>query len=232
MNINRYRQVKFRHITLLCALPLFAACGHEEKKGQCGFLDFVTSGCINVVIEQILTGGGSGSGGSSGSSGSGGVGSDGSAGGTDGGGESGGPVVATPYGSNKYDEYEPNNSFENANPVQFPDVEGNITIEGSVHENDDPSDYFIVTPSRSGGFAVHLHYPCNDTCSRLELVVDDAVYISVYDQYQTSIDGTPVGTVTEQLFVMDMTAGIPYYFAVHGYNTGAQSFPYVFRISE
>lgn len=229
MTIKRYRQVKIRHIALLCALPLFAACGHEEEKGQCGFLDFVTSACLNIVFEQILTGGGSGGGGSSGSSG---VGSGGSTGGTDGSGNSGGPVVVTPYGSKIYDEYEPNNTFENANPVQFPDVEGNITIYGNVHENDDPSDYFIVSPSRTGLFSVSLYYPCNDTCSRLELVVDDAVHISVYDQNQTSIDGTPVGTVTEQHFVMDMTAGIPYYFAVHGYNTGEQSFPYVFRISE
>ncbi len=228
MNINRYRQLKLRHIALIFSLPFFAAC-EDEQKGQCGFLDFVTSACINVVIEQILTGGSSGG---SGSSGSGGVTTGGSTGETGGSGNTVGPVAAIPYGHIKFDELEPNNSFENANPVQFPDAEGNIRIAGSVHESDDPSDYFIVSPSRSGLVSVTLYYPCNDTCSKLEMVVDDAIYITAYDQYQTSIDGTPIGTVTKQHFVMYMTAGIPYYFAVHGYNTGTQPFPYVFRLSE
>jgi hypothetical protein len=229
MNIKRYLPVSLRHIALLCMLPFFAACGEEEEKGVCSFLDFVTSACINKVVEQILTGGSTGGSGSSGAGGS-------SGGSTGGNPVEGGtivdPVVVTPYGSNSYDEYEPNNSFENANPIQFPEEEGNISITGGVHEADDPSDYFIVSPSRSGLFSVSLYYPCNDTCSRLELAVDDAIYISVYDQNQTSIDGTPIGTVAEQHFVMDMTAGIPYYFAVHGYNTGEQPFPYLFRISE
>ncbi len=223
------RQWKFTHIALICVLPLFTACGGKEKS-NCSLGDLITSFCLNVVIEQALTGGssaGDASGSSGGSSGS----SDtsGSSGGSTGSDDS---VVSQPYGLNRFDEFEPNDIFENANPVQFPAVVGTIRITGSVQENEDPSDFFIVSPDRSGSFAIRLYYPCTESCSELVVVVDDAVYLTAYDQNQTSIVGTPIGTVTEQGFSIDMTPGLPYYFAVHGHNTGAQPFPYILALSE
>ena len=52
------------------------------------------------------------------------------------------------------------------------------------------------------------------------------MYIAVYDQSQTTIASTPIGTVARQIFTVDLTAGLAYYVEINGYNTGPDSFAY------
>ncbi len=126
---------------------------------------------------------------------------------------------------NRVNEYEPNNTLNNANVVQFltapMDTSVGIDIKGNVHDTDDQADFFIFTPDRSGSY---LFYLCADTCA--EFVEDDAVYVMLYDQYQTTIVSTPVGTVAEQVFSAELTAGLAYYVEVHGVSTASMSYAY------
>jgi hypothetical protein len=116
-------------------------------------------------------------------------------------------------------EYEPNNTLDNANPVSFrsaaPEEHIGIDITGAVNQDDDQADFFIFTPPRSGQFLVYL---CTDTCA--DSLQSDQVYLSVYDQGQTTIVSTPVGTVETQRLSVDLVAGLAYYVEVNGYNTG------------
>jgi hypothetical protein len=116
-------------------------------------------------------------------------------------------------------EYEPNNTLDNANPVSFlsaaPEEHIGIDITGAVNQDDDQADFFIFTPQRSGQFLVYL---CTETCA--DSLQSDQVYLSVYDQGQTTIVSTPVGTVETQRLSVDLVAGLAYYVEVNGYNTG------------
>jgi hypothetical protein len=122
-------------------------------------------------------------------------------------------------------EYEPNNMLDNANPVNFrsaaPDEHIGIDITGAVNQDDDPADFFIFTPPRSGQFLVYL---CSDTCA--DSLQSDQVYLMVYDQSQSTIAGTPVGTFETQRLSVDLVAGLAYYVEVNGYNTGSTAEDY------
>ena len=115
--------------------------------------------------------------------------------------------------------------MDNANNVQFPpapsDASAAVEITGAVKQDDDPADFFIFTPIRSDTFAVYL---CAETCT--EQVEGDSVYIAIYDQAQTTIASTPIGTVAKQIFTADLTAGLAYYVEINGYNTGPDGFAY------
>lgn len=126
---------------------------------------------------------------------------------------------------NFHEEYEPNNTLDNANPVSFrsaaPDEHIGIDITGAVNQDDDQADFFILTPPRSGQFLVYL---CTDTCT--DSLQSDQVYLSVYDQNQTTIASTPVGTVETQRLSVDLVAGLAYYVEMNGYNTGSTAIDY------
>ena len=113
-------------------------------------------------------------------------------------------------------EYEPNNLLDNANVVTFPAGSTNestgLRLSGAVQGTSDIADYFVFTPTRSGA---HLIYLCADTCD--ESLEDDSTYIMIYDQNQTTIASTPVGTIAKQEFAVDLTAGFAYYVEVNGY---------------
>ncbi len=112
------------------------------------------------------------------------------------------------------DEYEPNNLLDNANIVTFASESANENrgLRGSVQSTDDIADYFIFTPKRS---SAHHIYLCADSCD--ESIEDDTVYIMIYDQNQTTIASTPVGTMAKQEFAVELTAGLAYYIEVNGY---------------
>ena len=140
------------------------------------------------------------------------------------------PPPSQPPGSNVvrinfHTEYEPNNTLDNANPVSFrnatPDEHIGIDITGSVNQADDQADFFIFTPPRSGQFLIYL---CTDTCA--ESLQSDEVYLMVYDQSQSTIASTPVGTVETQRLSVDLVAGLAYYVEVNGYNTGSTAEDY------
>ena len=116
-------------------------------------------------------------------------------------------------------EFEPNSTLNNANPVAFRNAtaEKHIGIEiiGSISQTDDTSDFFIFTPPRSGHFLVYL---CDESCR--ETLHSEQVYLMVYDQSQSTIASTPVGSVVKQQLGVDLLMGLAYYVEVNGYNIG------------
>ncbi len=117
-------------------------------------------------------------------------------------------------------EYEPNNAPDNANVLSLPAA----TINGSVLKGDDASDFFIFTPTQSGSYRFSV---CEGICEGA--AEDDAVYVMVYDQSQTTIAGTPVGTVSTQEITAELTAGMAYYIEINAYN--ADAFAYDYRLA-
>jgi len=140
------------------------------------------------------------------------------------------PPPPPPPGSNivvisRHVEYEPNNTLDNANPVQFKNAAADehigLDITGTVNQSTDSSDFFVFTPPRSGPFLVYL---CSTTCG--EPLQSDAVYLMVYDQSQSTIASTSMGGVQTQQFSVELVAGLAYYVEVNGYNTGASTLDY------
>lgn len=168
--------------------------------------------------EQTYSGSSSSSGSGSGSS---------SGSGSDTGGDSGGTATDNSHAANiaRYAEYEPNNSPENANPVAFPavsaDVVPGIEITGAVRDVSDESDYFILSPIRSGDYAIYL---CADTC--MEHPTDSMVAIRVIDQFGTVIAGNPLYEESTKIVTAALDAGIPYYVQVVGFDTHAEEYQY------
>ena len=122
-------------------------------------------------------------------------------------------------------EFEPNSTLDNANPVAFRNATADkhigIEITGSVSQTDDSSDFFILSPPRSGHFLVYL---CDESCG--ETLHSEQVYLMVYDQSQTTIAGTPLGSVVKQQLGVNLLAGLAYYVEVNGYNTGPSPVDY------
>lgn len=231
MKQSRPTKTTIALIALLGIMPIFAACGGGD--GDVGTLADVGSSSgdsggsrnCNLLILLLTVGiicadegasqppGGNSSGSTGGGSGSGSSGSTGS----------GGTRQAR---IGHFTEFEPNSTLDNANVIQLPVVtdvntSAGIDITGSVQDDTDPSDFFIFTPSRSDAYLVYL---CADTCA--EQVNDDAVYLMVYDQNQTTIASTTIGMVEEQRLVVELTAGLAYYVEVNGYNTASMRYDY------
>ena len=122
-------------------------------------------------------------------------------------------------------EFEPNSTLDNANPVAFRNATADkhigIEITGSVSQTDDSSDFFILSPPRSGHFLVYL---CDESCG--ETLHSERVYLMVYDQSQSTIVSTSLGSVVKQQLGVDLLAGLAYYVEVNGYNTGPSPVDY------
>ncbi len=110
-------------------------------------------------------------------------------------------------------EYEPNSSLNNANPVSL--TSDGLAIAGTITGASDVTDHFVFTPPQSGSYGVYL---CDGSCDRV--LESAALNIMVFDQTQTTITGTPLGSQNEQAVTVNMDAGIAYYVAVSGYNSG------------
>jgi hypothetical protein len=106
-----------------------------------------------------------------------------------------------------FDEYEPNSSLQNSNPITLGDA--GVKISGAMNFESDMADSFLFTPSQSGAYDLYL---CGNSCS--EILVSDALSLMVLDQSQTTIDGTALGSSTEQVMTLDLHAGLPYYVEV------------------
>jgi hypothetical protein len=146
---------------------------------------------------------------------------------TSGGSTSGGSTSGVSRSANiaRYAEYEPNNALDTANPVAFPSVSGDtvpgIKITGSVQDESDASDYFILTPNQSGTYLVYL---CADTCT--EQPTDSMVAISIIDQFGTVIVENPLFEESTKFLMANLDAGLPYYVQIIAFNTGEQAYPY------
>lgn len=129
------------------------------------------------------------------------------------------------------DEYEPNNVLDNANVVTLPSGSPELTrglvLNGSVQSIDDATDHFVFTPVRNGSHRIFL---CADTCG--EVFEDDTVYIMIYDQNQTTIASTPVGTTARQEIEAELTAGFAYYVEINGYNATGERYDYRLSIMD
>jgi hypothetical protein len=115
--------------------------------------------------------------------------------------------------------------LDTANPVAFPSVSGDtvpgIKITGSVQDESDASDYFILTPNQSGTYLVYL---CADTCT--EQPMDSMVAISIIDQFGTVIVENPLFEESTKFLMANLDAGLPYYVQIIAFNTGEQAYPY------
>ena len=120
-------------------------------------------------------------------------------------------------------EYEPNSSLNNANPVSL--TSDGLAIAGTITGIDDVTDHFVFTPPQSGSYGVYL---CDGSCDRV--LESAALNIMVFDQTQTTITGTPLGSQNEQAVTLNMDAGIAYYVAVSGYNSGPTTSSYQLAI--
>lgn len=120
-------------------------------------------------------------------------------------------------------EYEPNSSLDNANPVSLA-IDG-IAIAGTITGASDVTDHFVFTPPQSGSYSVYL---CDGSCD--QVLESAALNIMVFDQTQTTIIGTPLGSQSEQAVTVNMVAGIAYYVAVSGYNSGPTTSSYQLAI--
>lgn len=120
-------------------------------------------------------------------------------------------------------EYEPNSSLNNANPVSL--TSDGLAIAGTITGDSDVTDHFVFTPPQSGRYFVYL---CDGSCDQ---VLESAVLnIMVFDQSQTTITGTPLGSQSEQGVTVNMDAGLAYYVAVSGYNLNLSTSNYQLAI--
>lgn len=188
--------------TLLMVLAALAACGGSEDEQPCSqTLAVLTAGlCLLGEVTYSSTS------------------------------TSGSSSIPPPPSSNtvvirRVVEFEPNSTLDNANPVAFRNATADqhigIEITGSVSQTDDSSDFFILSPPRSGHFLVYL---CDESCG--ETLHSEQVYLMVYDQSQSTIASTPLGSVVKQLLGVDLLAGLAYYVEVNGYNTGPSPVDY------
>jgi hypothetical protein len=138
-------------------------------------------------------------------------------------------LSSTPSGATN-DEYEPNNVLANANLLSLPamstDAAEPVTIGGSITSLVDATDFFIFTPPASGAYRLFVCAASCDTAA-----IDDAVYLMVYDQSQTTVAATPVGISAEQLVDVELTAGLAYYIEINGYNVGDVRYDYELAFS-
>ena len=131
--------------------------------------------------------------------------------------------------SRQFGEYEPNNSLDNGNIISIlfgkKDAPAGLEIGGTLHDAEDAADFFVFTPSHSDTYIAYL---CANTCN--EILQDDGVYLMIYDQGQTTIAATPIGSATMQEISADLTAGLAYYVEVRSFSGEAASRDYRLRI--
>lgn len=124
-----------------------------------------------------------------------------------------------------FEEYEPNNTLDNANVVAFPIVSDDrlagIEISGAVLGTSDESDFFILTPDHSENYAIYL---CEATCA--EHPTDNKVAIQVFDQFGELIAGNPLYVESTKIVTADLDMGLPYYVKIIGFDTEGQEYAY------
>ncbi len=116
------------------------------------------------------------------------------------------------------DEYEPNDELNNANVVDFSRqlqaTDGQFELRGRLENSEDIADFYVFTPPRTGTYRFNL---CTDDC--LIRQEDWVTYVMLYDQSQTTLASTPIGTASYQEFAVDLVRGLTYYVEINGYNT-------------
>jgi len=125
-------------------------------------------------------------------------------------------AIAGPIGTNgteaevaRFDAFEPNNSFNNANIVTFPFTNDGVSIGSNLSGAGDDTDTFIFTPNRTG---LHSIYVCAETCA--SAAEDDTLSIMLLDQSQTTVDSTVASGTSNLEVAAELIAGMAYYVQV------------------
>lgn len=132
---------------------------------------------------------------------------------------------------NRYQAFEPNDSFHNANIVEFPIVAEptsiGVEITGTVRQSDDPSDYIVFSVTRA---ATYLVYLCADTC--IEHPSDDKVALLVYDANHNLLRSNPLDQSSEKKLFVQFEQGLTYYVELRANNTGSEIYSYRLVVNE
>lgn len=109
----------------------------------------------------------------------------------------------------RFEAFEPNNTFDNANFVAVPFASDGVAVGGSLSGADDAADTFIFTPNRSG---LHSIYICAETCASAAEV--EGISVMLLDQTQTTVDSTVATGSSSLEIAANLTAGMAYYVQV------------------
>ncbi len=121
-----------------------------------------------------------------------------------------------------FDEYEPNSTLDNANPLPVDgDAVIGLAVDGRIASSGDGADHFVFTPVKSGVYEIYL---CNATCD--QVLESEALTLMILDQSQSTIAGTPIGTRVPHGVLADLDAGLAYYVQVGGYGDIAAPLDY------
>ena len=111
----------------------------------------------------------------------------------------------------RFEAFEPNNTFDNANIVTMPFVANGVAIGGSLSGATGDADTFIFTPNRTGLYSIYI---CAETCA--SAVEAGGLSIMLLDQTQTTLDSTVTSDSENLEVAANLTAGMAYYVQVGG----------------
>jgi hypothetical protein len=133
-------------------------------------------------------------------------------------------------------ELEPNNSLANAQPLTFPvpsNPENNVRLKmhGTVNDQDDVVDIFIVMAPDSRDYAFSLTNCTPDCDSGSRMDVFD-VYFRLLDQDGNELLSTKFDMMAANSAATYLDAGVVYYASVDAVSTGGADQPYRFTASQ
>jgi hypothetical protein len=127
----------------------------------------------------------------------------------------------------RFEAFEPNNTFDNANIVSLPFATNGVAIGGSLSGATNNADTFIFTPNRTGLYSI---YVCAETCA--SAAEAETLSIMLLDQAQTTLDSTVTSDSTNLEVAANLTAGMAYYVQVRRYESSPVARPYNLVIVE
>jgi len=219
-------------LAILAISPFLAACGDDgngkDSNSSSGSSSNSVGGGLLCFAYLLVSGndeclsyigsGSSGSGSSGSSGGSGGSGSSGSSG--------------TPIAFRPIVEYEPNNDFLNANPVQFPkttDRDGFIA-DGDVHDVQDHADIYTFTRTFLRYHAFRLCSDGQKYCDESGEIDTLTAYIDILDQSGRVIASSQASD--SNYLRLQLASGVPHYARVVAGDTMATTIKYHFVVHE
>ena len=128
------------------------------------------------------------------------------------------------------DEYEPNNDPGNASIVDMRTsvqaAESGFELRGRLEGATDTTDFFLFTPPHTGTYRLDL---CVESCASYQ--DDGPAYLMVYDQDQSTLGSTPLGTTSPKDFAVDLVAGLAYYIEINAFEPGETGKHYRVKVS-
>ena len=131
-----------------------------------------------------------------------------------------------------FDEYEPNNDWLNANPVEFPkttDRDGFI-VDGEVRDETDPVDAFTFTRTFLRYYAFRLCWDGERFCDESGEVDTPTAFIEILDSAGNVMASTQSSDTN--YLRLELAGGVPYYVSVVANDTMAAPFRYDLVVNE